>query len=164
MNRAGAGVLLSIALSCCLPGLVAAAQQAQTVTTTDLKAKPEPKAKTVASLPTGSSLLIGDRQGGWYAADTAQGKGWVRLLHVRLAGLGTKSGKDGVDTLVKLGSVSRTDTTVATGIRGLTAEDLKQAQENPRELAKLDQYAISDAEARKFAAQGGVSVRTVGKE
>lgn len=164
MKRAGAGIALSIALSCCLPGLVIAAQQAQTVTTTDLKAKPEPKAETLASLPAGSTLLIGDRQGGWYAADTAQGKGWIRLLHVRLAGSGGKSGKDGVDTLVKLGSVSRTDTTVATGIRGLTAEDLKQAKENPRELAKLDQFAVSETDARQFATQGGVASRTVGKE
>ncbi|NQD37606.1 hypothetical protein HPT27_11270 [Permianibacter sp. IMCC34836] len=155
---------LIAALSCCLPAVVNAAQQAQTVTTTDLKTKPEPKAETVASLPAGSMLQINDRQGGWYAAETSQGKGWVRLLHVRLAGGSSKPGKNGVDTLVKLGSTSRTDTTVATGIRGLTAEDLKQAKENPRELAKLDQFAVSDADARQFAAQGGVSSRTVGKE
>jgi hypothetical protein len=141
-----------------------AAQPAQTVTSTDLKAKPEPKASTLATLSNGSALLVGERRGGWYAADTAQGKGWVRLLHVRLAGASATTGKDGVDTLVKLGSASRTDTTVATGIRGLTADDLKQAKENPRELAKLDAFAVSDNEARQFAAQGNVSSKPARKE
>lgn len=154
---------VAIAVASCFAS-THAAQPAQTVTATDLKAKPEPKAATLAALPVGSALVVGERRGGWYAADTAQGKGWVRLLHVRLAGASAAPGKDGVDTLIKLGSASRTDTTVATGIRGLTADELKQARENPRELAKLDGYAVSDDDARQFAAQGKVSSRPVGKE
>jgi len=140
------------------------AQHAQTVTNTDLKAKPEPKANTLATLTAGTALTVNNRQGGWYAAETALGNGWVRLLHVRLAGSGTKAGKDGVGTLITLGSMSRTDTTVATGIRGLTADDLRKANENPRELTKLDQFAVSDADARQFAASGGVKQRSIGKE
>lgn len=151
------------ALMACSISAALASQPAQTVTATDLKAKPEPKASTVATLANGSALVVGERRGGWYAAETAQGKGWVRLLHVRLAG-GGGPGKGSTDALIKLGSASRTDTTVATGIRGLTADDLKQAKENPKELAKLDAYAISDSEARQFAALGKVSSRSGGKE
>lgn len=144
--------------------IAVASQQAQTVTDTHLKAKPEPKASVVADLPSGSTLVVNERRGGWYAADSSLGKGWVRMLHVRLAGLATQPGKAGVGTLVTLGSMSRTDTTVATGIRGLTVEELQKARENPQELAKLNYYLSSDADARQFAAQGKVVSRTIGKE
>lgn len=141
----------------CSSSLISAAQQAETVTATELKSKPEPKASTVAKLANGSALLVHERQGGWYAAEHSSGKGWIRLLHVRLAGEANVDGKSGAGALIKLGSISRTDTTVATGIRGLTAEELAKAKENPRELAKLDQFDAGEQEARAFARAGGVS-------
>lgn len=133
-----------------------AGQQAQTVTPTDLKAKPEPKASVLATLPRGSALVVSERKGGWYAADSAQGKGWVRLLHVRLAGVAQTGSSSNSAALASLAGSSRTDTTVATGIRGLTETDLQQASENPQELAKLDRFVVSAEEARKFAASGKV--------
>ncbi|MFN4290746.1 MAG: hypothetical protein ACK4E7_07710 [Permianibacter sp.] len=140
-------------------GLAVAAQQAETVTATELKSKPDAKAGVVAKLGKGSALLVHERQGGWYAAEHGSGKGWIRLLHVRLAGSASIEGKDIAGALMTLGSISRTDTTVATGIRGLTAEELAKAKENPQELAKLAQFDASEQEARAFAKSGGVNSR-----
>ncbi|MFZ5844672.1 MAG: hypothetical protein ACOY3E_17445 [Pseudomonadota bacterium] len=142
-----------------ISGLAVAAQQAETVTATELKSKPDAKAGVVAKLGKGSALLVHERQGGWYAAEHASGKGWIRLLHVRLAGNAGIDGKGSAGALMKLGSISRTDTTVATGIRGLTAEELAKARENPQELAKLAQFDASEQEARTFAKSGGVNSR-----
>ena len=136
-----------------------AAQQAETVTATELKSKPDAKAGVVAKLGKGSELLVHERQGGWYAAEHSSGKGWIRLLHVRLAGSANIEGKGSTGALMTLGSISRTDTTVATGIRGLTAEELAKAKENPQELAKLAQFDASEQDARVFARAGGVSSR-----
>jgi hypothetical protein len=40
---------------------------------------------------------------------------------------------------------------VATGVRGLSEEDLKNPKPNPRELERLDQFSVSRDEARSFA-------------
>jgi hypothetical protein len=40
---------------------------------------------------------------------------------------------------------------VATGVRGLSEEDLRNAKPNPRELERIDQYAVSQRDARSFA-------------
>lgn len=141
-----------------------ASQPAQVVTRTELKAKPDAKAETVSVLASGSAVSVATRQGGWYAAETPQGKGWIRLLHVRLAGSASAPGQSNVDALLRLGSASRTDTTVATGIRGLTEAELQQARENPQELRKLDAYAVTEAEARAFASRGDVVATNKRKE
>jgi hypothetical protein len=48
---------------------------------------------------------------------------------------------------------------VATGVRGLSEEDLKNAQPNPREFEKLQNYAVNKAKAEKFARDAKLKTR-----
>ena len=40
---------------------------------------------------------------------------------------------------------------MTTGVRGLSEEDLKNAQPNPEEFEKLEKYAVNKSKAEKFA-------------
>lgn len=123
---------------------------------TELKSAPDPAARTVLQLASGCIVQIGERSGGWYKVSTPQGEGWVRMLSVRLgtgpAGQGASLGNG----LAALNQASRSNTTVATGIRGLTREELRTAQEDLIELDKLNQFSVSPQEAYSFGQSAGL--------
>jgi hypothetical protein len=48
-----------------------------------------------------------------------------------------------------------------TGIRGLSGEELKAAKYNEMELRKTESFAATEAEARRFAAEGKLVARKV---
>jgi len=48
-----------------------------------------------------------------------------------------------------------------TGIRGLSAEDLKTAKFSEPEMKKLESYAVSQQDAQKFAKTGGLNAAKV---
>lgn len=125
-------------------------------TATELKASPSPSAATVSKLTPGSSVQVGERQGGWYKVTSPQGEGWVRMLSIRLAAGATGAGASAGSGLAALEQASRSNTTVATGIRGLSREDLKTAQEDLVELSKLDQYRSSRQDALEFGQRAGL--------
>ena len=143
------GLLLSTAL-------FAYADPGQTTVATDLKSSPDANASTVSQLPAGQAVQIETRQGAWYQVKTSQGEGWVRMLNVRLQSGTASSGESTLSGLAALGKATRSSTTVATGVRGLNRKDLQAAQEDPAEVAKLDQYRVSADEARQFGQAGGL--------
>ncbi|MCC7515718.1 MAG: hypothetical protein IT470_00090, partial [Pseudomonadales bacterium] len=110
----------------------------------------------LSKLNAGQAVQIGTRQGAWYQVKTPQGEGWVRMLNVRLGSGVVRNGDSAMSGLVALGAASRSNTTVATGVRGLSRRDLEQAQEDLAEVAKLNQYQVSAEEARQFAQAGGL--------
>jgi hypothetical protein len=132
------------------------ADPGQTTVATELKSTPDANGSTVSQLPAGQALQIGVRQGAWYQVKTAQGEGWVRMLNVRLQSGVARGGESTMSGLAALGQATRSNTTVATGVRGLSRKDLQQAQEDPAEVAKLNQYQVSADEARKFGQAGGL--------
>lgn len=136
--------------------LTVMADPGQTTVSTELKSTPDASGSTVSQLPAGQAVQIGERKGAWYQVKTSQGDGWVRMLNVRLQSSGAKSGASAMSGLAALGQATRSNTTVATGVRGLTRKDLAQAQEDPAEVAKLNQYQVSADEARKFGQAGGL--------
>lgn len=136
--------------------LTVLADSGQTTVATELKSSPDAGGSTVSQLPAGQAVQIGERQGAWYQVKTSQGDGWVRMLNVRLQSGAAKSGESTMSGLAALGQATRSNTTVATGVRGLSRKDLQQAQEDPAEVAKLNQYQVSTDEARKFAQAGGL--------
>jgi len=82
----------------------------------------------------------------------------VRLLTVKrnstggsnVAGVvGVATGRSGTGKVVS-----------TTGIRGLSAEDLKTAQFNEAETKKLESYTVNADEAKQFASSGGLSSRS----
>lgn len=143
------GLLLSCTLS-------VFADPGQTTVATELKSTPDISGNTISKLPAGEALQIGERKGAWYQVKTSQGDGWVRMLNVRLQSGAARSGESTMSGLAALGQATRSNTTVATGVRGLSRKDLEQAQEDPAEVAKLEQYKVSADEARKFGQAGGL--------
>jgi hypothetical protein len=125
----------------------------------DVKAEPFRDAKTVGSLTAGDNVEILKIEGGWFQVKSAKGSGWVRMLSIRRG----EARKDSVDAAGVLGLASGragTGSVVATtGIRGLSEEDLKAAKYNEVELRKVESFAVTEVEARRFAAEGKLVAR-----
>jgi hypothetical protein len=144
--------------------LAATAARAETgtlVRATELKAEPFTDAATIARLAEQSRVEILKRQGAWARIKAKEGEGWLRLLSLKL-GAGSMprakadegESKIGEAALSVLGIGPKPKPTVATGVRGLSEEDLKNAKPNPRELERMNQYAVSQRDARTFAESG----------
>jgi hypothetical protein len=114
-------------------------------------------AKVVGNVNKNDAVDILNKKGAWLQIKSAGKTGWVRLLTVKrnsaggnnVAGVvGVATGRSGTGKVVS-----------TTGIRGLSAEDLKTAQFNEAETKKLESYTVSADEAKQFAASGGLSSR-----
>ena len=130
---------------------VYAKQPAYTVRSTEIKQQPFSDAATVATLSEKASVNILSRQGGWVRITSESGNGWVRMLSLRSDSTAAKQGDSGLQSLLNVGRSGSSGITVATGVRGLSEEDLKNAHPNPREFEKLQNYAVNKAKAEKFA-------------
>jgi hypothetical protein len=150
-----------LALFLLLP-MLASAEPATVIRTTDLKQAPATDAATVAALPENTAVEVLERKSGWTRVKATPGEGWVRMLALRFGA--TTAPKAGASGLTQLFNVARTGTSgtqVTTGVRGLDAEQLATAQPNPAELAKLDKFAADRGDAEKFAAQGKLAPTSV---
>jgi uncharacterized protein YraI len=127
----------------------------------DLKAEPFRDAQTVGSLTAGDKVEILKKQGGWFQVKSATGRGWVRMLSIR-RGEARKASGDAAGVLGLASGRAGTGNVVATtGIRGLNEEELKAAKFNETELRKVESFAVKEAEARRFAAEGKLATRKV---
>jgi hypothetical protein len=127
----------------------------------DLKAEPFRDAKTVGSLTAGDNVEILNKQGGWFQVKSKKGSGWVRMLSIR-RGEARKGSGDAAGVLGLASGRAGTGSVVATtGIRGLSEEELKAAKYNEKELRKAESFAVTEAEARRFAAEGKLVARKV---
>jgi len=131
---------------------VYAEQAAYAVRTTEIKQQPFSDAATVATLKEKASVNILSRQGGWVNINSESGNGWVKMLSLRNDEIAAKKGDSGLQNLLNAGRSGSIGVTVATGVRGLSEEDLKNAQPNPKEFEKLQNYAVDKAKAEEFAA------------
>jgi hypothetical protein len=143
--------------------VLALAAPATVIRAVDLKAAPATDAATLAALAEQSKVQMLERQGGWTRVRTPAGaEGWVRMLALRYAA--TADARQGDTGIVQLLNVARTGTSgtqVATGVRGLDHEQLKNAKPNPGELKRLQNYRASPDAAAAFAERGRLQSRTV---
>lgn len=108
----------------------------------------------------GSPVDILARKGGWTQVRTAGRTGWVRLLSVRATA--ADGGKDDLAAVAALTQKRDSGKVVAVaGLRGLNEEELRSAQFDAAELRRLESYGVAGAEARKFAADGGLAAVAV---
>lgn len=128
-----------------------AEQTAYTVRSTEIKQQPFSDAATVTKLNQNTSVNIVKRQGGWVRITSESGKGWVKMLSLRSNGTAASRGDSGLKSLFNIGRSGSSGFTVATGVRGLSEEDLKSAKPDTRELEKLQNYAVNKSKAEKFA-------------
>ena len=141
-----------VSLFCCL---VHANQPGQMVTDAELKIEPTPKSKTLEQLKAGQSVEIKERRGGWYATQTEKLNGWVRMLHIRMLSSEKTISSTNIGTLT---NTRRGDSTVATGIRGLSEEQIKKAKEDTLELRRLDDWMTSEKEALQYAKEAKLPI------
>jgi uncharacterized protein YgiM (DUF1202 family) len=141
-------------LTLLLAALPAWATSGKVVRNTDIRQKPFLDAPVVAPVRSGTAVTLQNRQGAWLQVKTADGKtGWIKLLNVQTEG-GVSTGQGISQTTAALSSLYKTGssgTTVTTGVKGLSKEQITQAKPNPAEVEKMKQYAVSAQEAERAA-------------
>ena len=156
MKYARTGWLLILAL---LATPTLGAESGSVLKNDALKAEPFRDAKTVAQLAVGDKVDILKKDGGWLQVNSARGRGWVRMLSIR-TGAARKSGAD-IGGLLGLasGRAGTGKVVAATGVRGLSEEELKAARFDAAQLDLVESYAVSRTQAQQFAAQGKLRAR-----
>jgi len=142
--------------------MVVLAEPATVIRATELKQEPASDSATLAALAENTAVEVLERKSGWTRVKAQPGEGWVRMLALRFGG--TAPAKPGATGVTQLFSVARTGssgTQVTTGVRGLDAEQIANAQPNPAELAKLEKFSADRDAAAGFAAQGKLSATAV---
>ena len=132
-------------------------------------------AQRVGKLDAGTRVSLFQRKGGWREVFSEEKAiiGWVHVYQVRQGDIGgsvvTESSEDSRGFLSGLAAFSRkasgfftrgTDVnssgTATIGVRGLSDAEIKSAQADFDELARMKKYASSSKRARKFASNGGL--------
>ncbi len=146
----------------CMPAVLAG-ELAYTIRPTELKDKPYSDAQTLTTLPPRSQVEVLARQSSWTQVKSPSFKGWVKMLSLRLESSGqNKRGDNGLSALFNVASTGRSSSTVTTGIRGLSEEQLKNTKPNPQALQAAKRYAVSKQDAQRFAAEGQLHAQSVG--
>jgi uncharacterized protein YgiM (DUF1202 family) len=132
-----------------------AGDAAYTIRATELKAKPYSDAQTLRSLPPRTKVEVLKRQSRWTQVKAGTTSGWVKMLSLQLeASAAGRRSDNGLSALFNIAATGRGSSTVTTGVRGLSEEQLKTAQSNPRALQAAKKYAVSRSEAERFADEG----------
>lgn len=154
-----------LALLALLSPAAHAAEAGYTLKATPVKDKPFLDAETVVTLPEKTKVEIASRQGAWMLIKTADAReGWIRMLSVRL---GSPDGKQqsGGNLLSALGIANRprpaTTSTVTTGVRGFSEEDLANAKPNAAEVEKMKSFSATTAQAATLAESGMLVKRLI---
>lgn len=155
--------VICLCLLALMPAAAVAAESALIVRATELKKEPYVDAETVATLPDQARVEILRRQGGWtqIKAQGAAAQGWVRMLSLRLGDGAARKGDRGIGSLLSVARSGSSGTTVATGVRGLSEEDLRNASPNPEELKKMEKLAATLQDVRKFSGSANLGSQQV---
>jgi hypothetical protein len=126
----------------------------------DLRASASNGAAVLGKALKGATVDVIGRQGGWTQVSHAGVTGWVRILSVKSS---VESSGAGFGGILQMGTARRDPSRVVAvaGVRGLNEEELRGAHFNAGELAKLQQYGSSRADAEKFAANAGLRSQKV---
>jgi hypothetical protein len=143
-----------------------AQEQAFTNRATELKDIGSPSGKTLVSLPGDTPVKVISRGGGWTKVEANGQQGWVNVFHLRFPATIEKSSSSnplaGVAGLFGGGNRDSQKATIATtGIRGLSPEDLKNANPDPAALAKAQGYRADKPTAERFAKDGKLQTASV---
>lgn len=144
--------VLALALVAALAAGAAMAESGVVLRATELRSEPQASADVIGKLAAKQSVEITARQGAWAGLKTQDGQeGWARILNLRTgAGQGGAGGSEALAAVFKTGSRG---SSVATAVKGLSAEELMSASANHADVALLDQYAATASDANAFAAE-----------
>jgi hypothetical protein len=140
-------VFFGLSLAC----FAAAAQQIVVEKDSPLYAAPQTSAKVVGQVKQGMSGEAIAQKGTWVNVKTDAGTGWLFTFNVRFITQGTPpAAKAPVFTPGR-------KVTATIGIRGLEAEDLKNASVDAQQLSLLDGYVASKQDAESAARASGLA-------
>jgi Bacterial SH3 domain len=142
----------------------AQAQALQVSTDTELRATPALDGRVLAKLVPGTEAQRIEVKGGWMRVKVAAQEGWVRLTHVKSVTAGGRTpapaqASNPITGLTGAFSANSTTATATTGTRGLTPEQLANAQPDPKEVELLERYATSSAQAEQHAKAGRLTAQ-----
>lgn len=144
----------------------AEAETAVTNRNTDLYEQAMLDAAKLASLASQTQLDLLQRNGAWAHVKTGQGQlGWVQMFHLRLGDQASTvpargTGGNLVGNLLAGGRNTNTGT-VGTGVKGLSKEDIQNAQANFTEFQKMQSFAADKQAADEYARAARLSARAV---
>lgn len=149
-------IIIALLIALSAPLLAVGAESGTAIKADTLRAEPFADAKTVGNLSKNDALDILTKKGAWLQVKSKNNTGWVRILSVK-RGVASGGGqlKGAID--VATGRAGTGKVVSTTGIRGLSAEELKAAKFNEVEIKKLEGYTLSAEEGQKFATAGGLS-------
>lgn len=136
------------------PVIVLASDTGTAIKADVLRAQPFADAKTIGNVNKNDAVDILTKKGAWLQVKTKSKTGWVRILSVKRGGT-TNSGSSIAD--IASGRTGTGKVVSTTGIRGLSAEELKLAKFNENEMKKMESYTLTAADGQKFAAAGGLA-------
>ena len=144
----------------------AQAQEATIKRATELRQAPGDQSASLGALAADSSVSrTGERKGSWVKVRTPQGSaGWVHMfdLGAQPATASSNSTASGLRSVGGLfGGGSTTTATATVGIRGLSAEDLANAQPNPAAVSQAEKMRLDAEQARQFAGAAALRQRSV---
>lgn len=150
MLVAGAGLFTAVLVN---------AETATTRVEANMLSAPKSDAKVVAPLSPDTRVDILERRGAWLRVKRNGTSGWVRLHQVRLGDGAQKTSSEGTKMLWNVGQTGRSGASgivATTGVRGLSADDLKTAKPDPKQMRALENYRANDAQAREQARAAGL--------
>ena len=136
-----------------------------TRSTVNLMTTPYSDAKQAGQLPANTTVNILERHGGWLRISAKGKTGWARLHQVRAgAGPEAKNTGGGLKALKNVSQTGRSGSqgiVATTGIRGLSAEELRSAKPNPKAVESMEASRASDSTARDFARNAGLKEKDI---
>ena len=171
-NLAGLGLSAALLCSTALAQSPAQGETVQIKRAAQLREGPNESSRSMMALPLQTSVVrLGDKQGAWIkvsAPDNTQG--WVHMFDVTSSASSSASAGNvgtsalrGITNFFNRGT-SQPGNNVATstlGIRGLGAENRNNAQPNLAAVAQAEALRADAAQARQFAADASLAVRSV---
>lgn len=142
-------------LALLLPAIGIAAELGTALKTDTLRVEPFSDAKTSGTIAKNETVEILNKKGAWLQIKTQQNTGWVRIFSVKRGSASNTNQAKGVYDVAS-GRASTGKVISTTGIRGLSAEELKAAKFNEEEMKKLESYAVSADDSQQFAKAGGL--------
>ncbi|MES2047702.1 MAG: hypothetical protein V4447_04825 [Pseudomonadota bacterium] len=136
-----------------LSSLAFAKDEAFAVRATDVKEQPFSDAKTVAKLSENAKIEVLTRKGSWMQVSATGVNGWVKMLSLRFESRGPASSNDnsGLKSVYNLATTGSSGSTVTTATRSLDEKKFTKTNANLQALASMRTFAVSKADAQKFA-------------
>jgi len=166
------GIALAAALALAVPAALAQGEPAMTKRAAELRETPTDSGRSLAALPAQAAVTrLGERKGPWVQVRSESGQtGWLHLFDIGPSAAAAKAqaGDSGgaSNVLRSVGGLfsrgPQTTATSASGVRGLSAQDIANAQPNPAAVGQMEAMRQNEDEARAFA--GAASLAPVAVE